>query len=64
LELSRLDARLAQSEFLADGGFSIADITMLVAVDFMKPVKLPFPDQHAHIMRWYKEVSSRPSASA
>ncbi len=64
IELSRLDARLARSGYLADGGFSIADITMLVAVDFMKPARLPFPDRHGHIMRWYEEVSSRPSASA
>lgn len=63
-ELSRLDARLARSAYLADCGYSIADITMLVTIDFMKPAKLPAPDAYPHVMRWYREVSTRPSALA
>lgn len=62
LELSRLDARLAESRYLAGDDYSIADITMLVAVDFMKPAKLPAPAGYANIMRWYRDVSARPSA--
>jgi glutathione S-transferase len=63
-ELTRLDRRLAESDFVAGTSFSIADITALVAIDFMKPAKLAAPEGHAHIMRWYREVSARPSASA
>lgn len=61
-ELARLDRRLAQSEFIAGAGFSIADITALVAIDFLKPAKLPPPAGHRHVMRWYSQVSARPSA--
>ena len=63
-ELARLDGRLAQSRFIATDGYSIADITALVAIDFMKPAKLASPAGFANVMRWYREVSVRPSASA
>lgn len=63
-ELSRLNARLQSSEFIAGDAFSIADITALVAIDFMKPAKLTVPDELKSIGRWYAEVSARPSASA
>jgi glutathione S-transferase len=63
-ELQRLDARLAESRFIAGESYSIADITALVAVDFMKPSRLGRPDIFPNVMRWHGEVSSRPSASA
>ncbi len=62
-ELKKLGRRLADSRFIAGEQFSIADITALVAIDFMKPAKLAAPDGHAHVMRWYREVAARPSAS-
>jgi len=61
-ELDRLDTRLAESAYVAGDRYSIADITALVAVDFMKPSRLGTPDAHPNVMRWYREVSSRPSA--
>ena len=63
-ELIRLDRRLAETAFVAGENYSIADITALVAVDFMKPAKLGTPESHANLMRWYRKVSARPSASA
>ena len=63
-ELIKLNRRLAESAFIAGESYSIADITALVAIDFMKPAKLVAPESHANVMRWYREVSSRPSASA
>lgn len=63
-ELTRLDRRLAESVFIAGESYSIADITALVAIDFMKPARLAAPESHANVMRWYREVSSRPSALA
>lgn len=62
--LGMLNNRLGESRYLAGDRFSIADITLLVAVDFMKPVKLQVPESCANIKRWYGEVSLRPSASA
>lgn len=63
-ELGRLDNRLGASRFIAGDDYSIADITALVAVDFMKPARLGKPDAFANVTRWHEEVSSRPSAKA
>ena len=63
-ELARLDQHLAGSRFIAGDHYSIADITALVAIDFMKPAKLAPPAGFAHVVRWHGEVSARPSAGA
>lgn len=63
-DLQRLDERLAQSRYIGGDDYSIADITALVTIDFMKPVKLAFPSHLANVVRWYEEVSRRPSAAA
>lgn len=63
-ELARLDCRLAQSAFIAGDLYSIADITAFVAIDFMKPARAGKPDGFANVMRWYRQVSARPSAAA
>lgn len=62
--LEWLDGELAGRPFIAGDCYTIADITAMVAVDFMKPAKLAVPDNHANLLRWHGEVSSRPSASA
>lgn len=59
-----LDRELAGRAFIAGDGFSMADITALAAVDWMKPGRLEVPAELSHIRRWYAEVSARPSASA
>jgi glutathione S-transferase len=59
-----LDRELAGRRFIAGDTFSVADITGLVAVDFMKPAKLSVPDELTHVRRWQDEVAARPSASA
>ncbi|HET6390849.1 glutathione S-transferase [Hyphomicrobium sp.] len=63
-ELKLTDARLSQSRFLAGDAYSIADITALVAIDFMKPARLGRPDGFTNVLRWHEEVSARPSAKA
>jgi glutathione S-transferase len=63
-ELRLLDARLAISPYVAGAAYTIADITALVAIDFMKPAKLPLPETYLNVFRWYGEVSKRPSAFA
>jgi glutathione S-transferase len=64
LALASLDAHLANNRFLAGDHFSVADITALVAIDFMKPAKLALPDGVNDLRRWHGEVAARPSASA
>src|SRR3954466_2474198 len=59
-----LDVELKQRAFVAGDAFSIADITGLVAVDFMKPAKLAVPDELTNLKRWHADVSARPSAKA
>lgn len=59
-----LDAELAGREFAAGDSFSIADITGMIAVDFMKPARIAIPDDCANVQRWHKAVFSRPSATA
>jgi len=62
--LGKFDAQLTRTRFIAGDDFTIADITLLVAIDFMKPARIVRPDGLANIARWYDEVSSRPSAKA
>lgn len=62
--LAFLDGELAERRFMAGDRFSVADITALCAIDFMKVVKLSLDEGHANLRRWHAEVSSRPSASA
>ena len=59
-----LDAELKNRPFVAGDAFTVADITGLVAVDFMKPAKLAVPDALGNLKRWHAAVSARPSASA
>src|SRR5581483_1959194 len=58
--LEFINGELGGREFVAGDRFSVADITMLVAVDFMKPARLPTPDGLTNVQRWHKAVSSRP----
>jgi glutathione S-transferase len=62
--LEVFDRHLANEKFAAGDRYSVADITGMIAVDFMKPAKLSVPDDCANIRRWHAEVSARPSASA
>ncbi len=62
--LGLLDEQLADTAFVAGDAFSVADITALVAVDFMKPARLQRPETMKNLTRWYTEVAARPSAKA
>ncbi len=62
--LEVFDQQLAQSRFVAGDMFSVADITGLVAVDFMKSARLERPAHLENIARWHDEVSARASTSA
>ncbi len=62
--LRLLDSELSKRPYVAGDAFSVADITTLVAVDFMKVSKLTVPDELAYLRRWHATVSARPSAAA
>ena len=59
-----LDRELTNRRYVAGDRYSVADITGMIAVDFMKPAKLAVPDTMTNLKRWYAEVSARPSAKA
>ncbi len=58
------DKKLSAAPYLAGENFSVADITAMIATDFMKPARLSIPDEALHFKRWYSDVSSRPSHKA
>jgi len=62
--LKFLDRELQGRPFVAGKDFSVADITTLVAVDFMRVSKLAVPEELVHVRRWHQAVSARPSAAA
>jgi glutathione S-transferase len=62
--LEVLDKELADREFIAGDSYTIADITGVVSMDFMKPARIPKPEHLTNVMRWYNAVKARPSTDA
>jgi glutathione S-transferase len=59
----RLDLEFEESGFVAGARFTIADITLLTAIDFASSmVDLKPEDNLKNLYRWHSEVSSRPSS--
>ncbi len=56
-----LDRELAGRQFVAGDAFSIADITAVIAYQFLRPGRIAYPEDLANLQRWYGEVSQRPS---
>ena len=51
--------------FIAGEAFTVADITLLCCVDFMRVLKVKLDaDQHPNLVRWYDHVSARESVAA
>lgn len=61
--LQFLDRELASRPFIAGENYTIADITGLVAVQFMKPARIEMPEGLDHLRRWFDNVAARPSAA-
>lgn len=62
--LQFLDGELKNRPYVAGADYTVADITALVAVDFMRPAKLALSDNLSNVKRWHQAVSARPSAAA
>jgi len=62
--LTMFDAQLADHEYLAGDKFSVADISLAVALDFARMVKVVEIPDLPNINRWYELVNARPSLSA
>ncbi|MEE9313687.1 MAG: glutathione S-transferase [Rhizobiaceae bacterium] len=59
-----MNDELANRSFIAGDSFTIADITAMVTMDFMKPARLQIPDGLEHLNQWYASVKGRSSATA
>jgi glutathione S-transferase len=62
--LGVLDAQLKDQLYVVGDHYTVADITGLVAIDFMKPARLTVPEEFSNVRRWHAHVSARPSARA
>ncbi len=58
------DEALGKTPYLAGERFSVADITAMIATDFLKPARLIIPEEAQNFKRWYGQVSARPSHNA
>ena len=56
-----LDRRLAGRDTVVDSGFSIADITAVVVVDFARVVRVKPGEQHRNLLRWRAAMALRPA---
>jgi glutathione S-transferase len=62
--LSILDRELATRAYVACDRFTVADITTMVTVDFLRAPKIELPADMKNVHRWHADVSARPSAKA
>ncbi len=58
-----LNEHLAQREYIAGDGFSIADITAFITLEFARWIKLEPPTDYENLHRWYSEIAARDSAA-
>ncbi len=56
-----LELQLAANPFICGEMLTVADITAGIAIDFMKPSRIPLPEDFVHIRRWHGALSARPS---
>ncbi|MEM9013324.1 MAG: glutathione S-transferase [Pseudomonadota bacterium] len=59
--LAWLDKRLQTSPFVAGDRFTIADITAVVGIDFMRVIRTGIPDDAVSLDTWLEKVRGRPS---
>lgn len=58
-----LDRELATRRHVAGEDFTIADITAIVAWQFLRPGRIAHPEDLPNLQRWAGEVSERPSVA-
>ncbi len=59
-----LNERLAATEFVAGSAPTIADCTLLAALDFAAFGGIEIPADYTHVHRWHTAFTQRPSAQA
>lgn len=61
--LDRFDAHLASRDYVAASGFSVADITAAVAIDFARVLRIDPLEGRPHIAAWRARLAQRPAFS-
>ncbi len=56
--LPELDAHLATSTWLAGDNFTVADIDLLVTIDFLAWIKESIPEHCPHLKAWYARAAA------
>ena len=60
--LEEIDQMIGNKLYVAGDRFSVADIDLLVLIDFSAWRKLSLPAGATNARRWYEAVRARPSA--
>ena len=60
--LAALDRRLDGREWIVAGRMTVADITALVAVDYLRILKRSVPEEFANLRAWHARMRERPSS--
>ena len=55
--LEFIDRELKDRPYVAGTDYTVADITAMIAVDFMRVSKLAVPESLSNVQRWYKAAS-------
>ena len=59
----RLDRELSSLEYVAGNRYTVADITLLSAIDFASSMVDLMPEESLkHLNRWHEQINSRPSS--
>jgi glutathione S-transferase len=61
--LGEIDRRLEGRDWIAADRLTIADITALVAVDFLRVIKHPIPENYTNLSTWVERMRARPSTA-
>ncbi len=61
--LGEIDRRLEGRDWIAADRLTIADITALVAVEFLRVIKHPIPESCTNLLAWLERMRSRPSTA-
>lgn len=56
--LPELDTHLANSTWVAGDHFSVADIDLLVSIDFLAWIKQAVPEECTHLQDWYQRANA------
>ena len=61
--LGELDRRLEGRDWIAADRLTIADITAIVAVDFLRVIKHRIPESYTNLLAWVERMHARPSTA-